>query len=318
MKKSRIKQKRITLYYLNHLYCHQSYHSRILKYFIYRVLILLISFLVFFYFSEGRFLASFASSFSVLIIYHIIVKLIEQKRLQLTIEQVNEKLATEEFWKRIKSMEKDSFVFFVKEILSNLPGFSEIEITDHLESEGINIICKYKEELIAVQCHLLDDDNAVEARSARELSRAMSRRKYKKGIIISTTDFRNETKEFCNLIKDKREIKLLDKKFFVQMVKDAGKFLKEDEVNNLILRKIEHNERLWQEAREKLFDKPRILPYFLYGSVLLILSIIINSHIKYFYYTGALVLYMLGIIGVISTFNNKQKKIFTQWNDQIR
>ena len=64
------------------------------------------------------------------------------------------------------------------------------------------MVAKEKDQWVAIQCHILDDEDMVEARQARELSKAMSARGYSQGIIISTTDFRQATIDFCNLISE--------------------------------------------------------------------------------------------------------------------
>jgi len=314
----KFKEKRLNAYYLSHSGVSQSYNSRLINYFFTRFLVLISAFLIFIFVSEGKHVyASFIAGSSVLIIYHLIVKTIEQKKLDKIIKQVREKVATEDFWKKIQTLDKDAFVLFLKEILEKLPDFSDVEIADNLDSEGINLICKHKGEWSAIQCHLLDGDDAVEARNARELSRAMSKRKYKKGFIISTTDFRDNTKLFCNLIKEKRQINLLSKKELIEMAKDAGKFPSEEEVKNLILKKVEHRERVWQEAREKIFARPRIMSYFIYGTFLILLSMVINLRIlKYIYFICALVLYMFGIIGFI--FSLKREQVASKWQNKIQ
>jgi len=268
----KIQMKKVENFYKNYLYQGRSYHSRFFNYFFTRFLIFIGAFLVFIYISEGeRLYASLASGISVLIIYHLVTITLEGKRLENIKSEVNKRLAAEEFWKKIQALDKEGFILFIKEMLANLPGFYDVEVVNHLESEGINLICKYQGELVAVQCHLLDGENTVEPREARELSRAMSRRKYKKGIIISTTDFRDNTKAFCELIQEKRDIKLLGEHEFMQMAQEAGKFPIEDEVKNIILKKVEHKERIWLNAQKKIFARPRIMPYFIYGTIFLLL-----------------------------------------------
>src|SRR5690554_3741756 len=181
------KKKQLNAYYLKVLYQGQSTFLRLLNYFIYRFLVFLGSFIFFFYFTQGqRLLAAFWAAVSVLIIYHYGTNYLFNKKLAQIKMDVNSNIGEEEFWRRIKAMDKEAFVLFIQEMLSRLPRFFQIEVTEHLENEGIDIICKYGDELVAVQCQLLDGDNTVESRAARELSKAMSRRNYSKGIIIST------------------------------------------------------------------------------------------------------------------------------------
>ncbi|NLT94759.1 MAG: restriction endonuclease [Clostridia bacterium] len=313
------KKKRINSYYLGVIYNGQSAFLRAWNYLFYRMLVLVSSILFFLYFSEGQKLFSaFFAGVSVLLIYHFIAKYFYNKQFTQVKREVNLKLAEEEFWRRIKAMDKESFVQFVAEILNRLPFFSEIEITEHLENEGIDILCKYGDQLTAIQCQLLDGDNAVESRDARQLSKAMSRRKYSRGFIISTTDFRDDTKRFCNLIKEKRQIKLLGQKELIQMAIDAGKYPKEEEINDLILKKIERQNRVFQEAREKLFNKPRLKPYFLYGTFLLVLGLFLfDKGPKFLYLLGASGLYLLGITGFFLNLKNFKGRENGPWFDKL-
>lgn len=313
------KKKRIKAYYLGVLFKGQSPFIRVLNYFSYRLLVLLGAFLFFLYFTEGqRPLSAFCAGVSVLVIYHLAESHLFNKKFSRLKQDVNFKIGEEEFWRRIKTMDKEGFIAFIQEILSRLPGFSELQITENLENEGIDILCKYGAEPIAIQCQLLDGDNAVESKDARELSRAMSRRKYVKGIIISTTDFRDDTKRFCSLIKEKRKIKLLGKKELIQMAIEAGKYPSEDEINDLILKKIEYQSRIFLEAREKLFIKPRLKPYFIYGTLLFCCGLLFfEQGFKFFYFLGAAALYMLGIIGFILNLNTFKGQVNSRWQDKL-
>lgn len=310
------RKSQIDTYYLNQFHRGQANYLRICNYLIYRLLVLVVSFLFFFYFTEGeKPLAAFGAGVSVLFIYHFVLKHLNEKRFEQVKNEVNKKIAEEEFWRRIKAMDKEGFVGFVKEILEKLPQFSEVEITEHSESEGIDLIAKYQNQLVAIQCQFLDDDNTVESKSARELSKAMSRRKYIQGIIFSTTDFRDDTKRFCSLIKDKRQIILLNAKEFVQMAIDADKYPGGEEIKDLILKKIEQEARAFRDAREKLFAKPQIIPYFIYGTLLLGCGMLFNLSIKYLYYLGALGLYYLGATGLLINQQNKKRQAYRGWQD---
>ncbi|KJS21287.1 MAG: hypothetical protein VR72_11065 [Clostridiaceae bacterium BRH_c20a] len=316
---TRSRQKnRIKGYYLSHLYQGQSFYGRAFNYLCYRVLVLAAAFIFFLYFTEGEhILFVFITAVSVLVIYHLAALYITNKKLEYVKREVGERLAQEEFSVRVNSMEKESFVIFIQDLLTNIGEFSQVEITEHLESEGIDLIAKYQGELVAIQCHSLAGENAVESRSARELSKAMSRRKYDKGIIISTTDFRDDTSYFCNLIREKRRIILLGQKELIQMAKDAGKYPREEEIKDLLLKKIEHQARTFQGARQRVFAKPRLMPYFLYGTVLLIFGLLIDLSPKYLYYFGAGGLYLLGVIGIVFTFKDNKGITNSGWQDKL-
>ncbi|KJS83744.1 MAG: hypothetical protein JM58_12145 [Peptococcaceae bacterium BICA1-8] len=324
MKKSffnitRSRQKnRINGYYLSHLYQGQSFYARAFNYLCYRVFVLAAAFIFFLYFTGGEhILFVFITAVSVLIIYHLAARYITNKKLEYVKREVNESLAQEEFSVRVNSIEKESFVIFIEDLFTNIEEFSEVEITEHLESEGIDLLGKYQGELVAIQCHSLDGENAVESRSARELSKAMSRRKYNKGIIISTTGFRDDTSYFCNLIREKRKIILLGQKELIQMAKEAGKYPREEEIKNLLLKKIEHQARDFQAARERVFAKPRITPYFVYGTILLIFGFMIDLSPKYIYYLGAGGLYLLGIIGIVVALKNNKEVSNFGWQEKL-
>jgi len=312
------KKNRIDAYYNSYLYSGQSQYVRLFNYFVVRVLVLMGAFLFFLYFTAGQKpLSAFWAALSVLVIYHFAANYQKDKRLTRVKDEVNAKIAEEEFWQRINAMDKEGFVLFIQEMLSGLPGFTQIESTEYLESEGIDLIGKYNNELLAFQCHLLDGEDAVESQKARALSKAMSRRGYCKGIIISTTDFRDDTKHFCKMVKDKRQIVLLARKDLVQMAKDAGKYPREEEIKDLILKKIEHHNRIFLESHAKLFAKPRLLPYFLYGTLLLGSGMLFNMGLKYLYYLGASGLYFLGITGLIVNLQHQKRQSRPGWQDKL-
>ena len=311
-----LQKNKINSFYLNCLYNGQTLPTRIFNFFLNRMLVFIISFLLFILFTEGeRFYASFAAAFSVLLIYHFIMKYLEEIKLNQVIYKVNEKIGRENFFKKIKSMDHESFINFIKEILEELPGFADIQVTEYLEDEGINLLCQYRGELTAIQGHLLDGENMVEARRARQLSRAMSKRGYKKAIIISTTDFREDTKLFCDLIREKRQISLLGQEEFIQMAKDAGKFPNEAEIRNLILKKLEHKERVWHKNSKKIFAKPRITGYLVYGIFLLFIGFF-EGDFQHLYWLCALILFVFGLTGIFLNMTPK-KSLAASWQDLL-
>ncbi|MGI6227445.1 MAG: restriction endonuclease [Peptococcales bacterium] len=313
----RTRKNQIDAYYQNQLYGGQAKYLRVFNYFFYRLLVLIGSVLFFFYFAGlEKPWSAFWAGVSVLIIYHFSVNYLKEKKLRELTLEINKKISEEEFWRRIKTMDKEGFIIFIRELLLKLPSFTQVKINEQYE-DGIDIFAKYHKEIVAIQCHPLDGDEMVESKSAREFSRGMSRSKIEKGIIISTTDFREDTKRFCNLIKDKRQIKLLGAKDVMQMAMDAGKFPQKDEITDLILKKIEHEARSFQETREKLFAKPQIVPYFFYGTLLLVGGLLFNFNAKYLYYIGAGGLYFLGIIGLVLNIQNKNRKTLWGWQDKL-
>ncbi|MFZ5943022.1 MAG: restriction endonuclease [Bacillota bacterium] len=309
----------VEAFYLNEMYKGQSVYARWLNTFLYRFLVFAVAFLLFLLSSNGtKIVISLVSAISVVVIYHYVAGRFKQKKLKKTKETVNQGLAGDIFWKKIRTMDRELYIDFIADLFTKLPGFSEVEKTDFLQSEGINIICRYKGELTAVQCHLLEGEDTVEARSVRELSRAMSIRKYTSGIVISTTDFRNDAKNFCSLIKDKREIILLGKNELVSMAKEGGKYSSDEEVKNLLIKRIEHRERLWQDAGNKIFSKPRVATYFIYGTVLLVLGTIINLNIKYLYYFSTVVLYSIGIFTIFHSYKTRDLgNKLPSWQDKL-
>ncbi|MFZ7103689.1 MAG: restriction endonuclease [Peptococcaceae bacterium] len=301
-----IKKSRVEDYYLKQLYKGQAAYTRWFNFFIYRILVLGGSFFTFLVFTGGnKVLISLFAGISVLGCYHFLAKRVEKIRLAQVIQKENAKLANEEFVKSLKAMDKESFVSFIFAVLAKLGDFTELTKTDYLESEGINFICKYQGELTLVQCHLLDGEDTVGSRYVRELSRAMSKRKYIRGLIISTTDFRDDARIFCDLIKDKRNIILWDCKELIRISREAGKYPQDADIKDLILKRMEHQERNWQDAQRRILGKTRITPYFIYAAVLVGASNFIHTGLKYIYYGGAAVLFALGTLGLITSLRSR-------------
>lgn len=303
-----LQKDKIKKYYLGKLYQGQAAYTRWLNFFFYRLVVFLGAFFFFLLYSQGKMvLISFLSGISVLLIYHYLAQKIEKRQLANVIAEENAQLAYGEFRRRLKGLDKDGFTAFIGEILSSLPQFSQLERTEHLESEGVDFICKYQGELTLIQCHLLDGEEAVESRNARKLSRAMSKRKYSQGIIISTTDFRKDTEIFCDLVKEKRKIQLWNEKKLVEMVKASGNYPKEEEIKDLLLKHLEHQERKWPQTGEKILGKTRIIPNVFYGCFLIFLSNFTLPSFRYLYYGGAFLLFILSLVGFIMG-KNKVKK----------
>lgn len=292
-------------YYYSHLYQEQSYPSRVLQFYLTRFFVLGTSFIILLFYSGGeRLVAAFLAALALVVIYHLIAKTIEGKMIERIVKKLRNEVREEEFWKRIKTYDKDSFSNFIREVLTKHPQYSEVSLTPDLEYQGINMVAKEKEQWVAIQCHILDDEDMVEARQARELSKAMSARGYSQGIIISTTDFRQATIDFCNLISEKRKINLINKKELFKMAQKAEQLPTETEVNDLILKKIENQHRLWRENQGKIFAKPRALPYFLYGTFLIAMGFIWNGGVPFLYFGSASVLYTLSLLSLIINFTS--------------
>lgn len=290
-----------------------SPYSRIVNFYLKRILTFISTLVIMIIFQINVYVALYFS-FLILAFYHYSDKKIESKKLNNYISFLRDKISQEIFWKKIKSMDEEDFNIFIGDLLESLPQFSEIRET-YFNNQAVDFIVKFNESEIPIKSHLLDGENAVEAYSAREFSRYMSKHKYKKGIIISTTDFRENTKSYCELITEKRKINLLGKNDLYQMAIEAGKNPTKHEIDDAILKRIEYRERAFKNAQKKIFAKSNSSNYILAGTFLLLFSIFISGTTNYIYYLASLFLFVFAAVSFL--LGIKKEKNNYNWQDKI-
>lgn len=244
--------------------------------------------------------------------YYFIHKKIVKKQRKKKIIEIRNKISQEIFWRKVKGMDQYDFLSFIQGILEKLPEFSEIEKT----YQDIDFKAKFNNENIVINCHLLDGENAVEASAARSLSRFMNKNSYETGMIITTTDFRDSTKSFCEIIQKKRKIILLAREDLYKMARDAKSLPSDTEIDDTILKRMEYKKRAWKNAQTNLFSKTNLKNYILGGLFLLIFAYFVEGKISFLYYISSILLFSFGFISF--WVKVKDEDIDCTWQDKTR
>ncbi|SMB92652.1 Restriction endonuclease [Desulfonispora thiosulfatigenes DSM 11270] len=303
-------KKKLENYYYNSLKKKEAPYAKTIKTFFKHLFIFIILVSVLVYYVDNILIVTLLSLGGFHFFYYSNKK-IEKKKMNKFIKGLRNNISQEIFWKRIKGMDKDDFVVFIQSVLEGLPQFTEVTKS----GQEIDLEAKFNDENIVITCHLLDGENAVEAYSARELSRFMSKNNFDKGIIISSTDFRESTKTFCEIIKEKRKILLLARHDLLEMARDADKLPLNSEIDDAILKRIEYKERAWKHTQEKIFAKSNLSNYILGGFFLLIFGIFMEGKINLLYYVASFLLFSFGAISF--WVGIKKENIDYKWEDKI-
>lgn len=292
------------------LYQEKTRLLTILNYSLKSFLFFIVFFLIFLGINKVNLVFAGTISLFYTVIFNKVLRTKEKDKIRIKTRDLKEKIEQDLFWKKIKSFDQYSFINYVKNVLDNLPSFSNVKVID----EGLYLEALFNNEIFVIKCFLNDGEDSVESYSVRNFSRLMNEKGYKKGIIISTTDFREDAKYFCQLISNQRKIFLFGKDKFLQMVKESNLYTSSQETMDAIIKRREYKERIWRNKR-KIFAKPNISKYLYSAIFLLMMTNFIPSQLNFFYYTCAFILLFISFITY--WLNNRRVIKEKSWREDL-
>lgn len=249
-----------------------------------------------------------------LLIVHLIIRYLREQDFNSKKEQKRYYLARKKVIENILKQQPQWFPGYLFENLKVIEGFSDVRLNPDISQEpDIPILAKYKGEDIGIGCNH-DEENLVESRKIKRFFGALVRRGYNKGFYISTTDYREEAKNFSRNIKSQCNIKLIDQEGIIEVVKLAKIWPSEKEVDELVNLEVDKLLNSKRNARKDVISSSKAMDYVFYGAVLIGFTMLFDTQFKYLYYFCAGILLIMATVSFlphIKKDNNKHNtKIF--------
>ncbi|MCC5912539.1 MAG: restriction endonuclease [Clostridiaceae bacterium] len=257
-KKNRSNSRRFRLYYNQNKEDTRSSTAKIVDYVIWRI-ILFFGVLFMLYFRGMTIYTSTIIATLTLTGLHIVSIKLRSNRIEDLKKEKRRVVATQRIYKEIMNKTFDELKEYVEKIFSER-GFNNIR---HLHSDTRNILMEgfYGGEKIMISFYLHKNDYDVELKDIREFLCKVIEHDVKKGIVITTADFTQDSYNFIENINKNYKISLMNKELLMKIIEVNEMFPTEEEIDEIIDNKISKSEIKWQKYKTAAFSSKKIKGY---------------------------------------------------------
>jgi len=283
-------KRKLKKYYIEKTKNGKTYIAIVLDKIFIKVIVAL-AFFLYFFFETQDFIFAAIISVQFFLLYSLISYKIRKRKLESSIEDIHRELARGKIYEDLINETSLDFSERVKSTLEKC----NIEDIKLLNQKHLDMTGYINGEIIGIKYFQYNEDHKVTVNSIREFFLTLKNIGIKNGVIITTSSFVEDAKSFLPKLKNHISIHLVNLDGFISIMRKAGTYPTDKELEGLILEKISDNRRKLVEYRNTVLSKGKATKY-------IVLSIIIFFWGKItpykFYYSIAS--YLLLILGLIS------------------
>ncbi len=306
MFKNRRKYIILKKFYLKHIRNGKS----VIAIFVDTILIRLVFCLILFsytYFKTNNFLFSIIIIIQFFILYNLVLYKIYKIRLKKSREVVNFNIGKEKVYKELINKIPYEFYDYIKQALDCI-NMNKIEFSSE---DNIDMIGFIDERKVGIKCYQFTEDYKVSVNDVRKVFLAFKKQNVDEGIIITTSSFMDDVKDFMVKLEQHINIDLYNLEKLVKLIRHTELYPSQKEIKEIILSKISDERRKIKQYQSIVISKSKVIKY-------MILSALIFFWGRYtpYYLYYCIISYILFILAVISlarylselfVSNNKEK-----------
>lgn len=295
-KKDRGDSLRFRNYYLRTKNDNRGTFAKIFDYSIWRIVMFCILFL-FLYLRTNQLYLSMIVTLVTMIVLHIIAIRGRNRRFQQMKEQKRRYIASRRAYNEIMNKTIDEMEDYIKEVFTPM-GFSQFEF---IESAQRHILLKslYKNDKIMILFNIYKNDFDVELKEVKEFIYTITDNRIKKGILVTTSNFTNDSYDFINKLSENYTLLLVNKEQLLKIIEESGLFPNEEEIDEMIESKISRKRNRLNEYKKTVLSKSKIKGYIIL-SLYLILTSWYTPYIIYYIIVASLILALALIIFIFN------------------
>lgn len=301
-KKNRGDSLRFRNYYLKTEKDSKGIFAKIFDYFIWGLIIFCVLFL-FLYLKTGRlYMSIVVTSIAIVIFYSMAIRGKNLKFQQIK-EQKRRNIAGRRIYNEIMNKTVGEMGDYIKEIFASM-GFSQFEF---IQSTQRHILLRslYGDNKIMILFNIYKNDLDVELKEVREFIHTMIDNKIKRGILITTSDFTEDSYSFINKLSKNYTLMSVNKKQLLNIIEKNGFFPGEKEIDEIIESEISKKRNRLNEYRKTVLSKNKIKGYIIL-SLYLILTAWYTPYIIYYMIVAGFVLALAFITFIFNIGYNSE------------
>ncbi|MDR5658016.1 restriction endonuclease [Serpentinicella sp. ANB-PHB4] len=301
--KNRSSSRRFNAYYMQSKEDQRNQTAKVFDYVLVRFMVFLVIF-TFTYVEFNNVYTSGLTALVILTVIHFILIKHREKKLSKNKILKRKSLAGQKVYKELTNKTQEEAQDYIYNLLSTL-HFKNIKF-ESVQNKVIELNAALNGERVNILFYLYKADVDVELKEVREFFQNSVKNEVNKGVVITTSDFTQDTYNFLEQLHGKFKLILINKDMLLRVIDKCNLFPDEDEIDEIIENKISKKERKWSQYKNVMFSGQKVKGYFLLSIYLLILS----RHIPYstYYKTVALTTLLLGLISLAAYMLKKKNK----------
>ncbi len=284
-----ITKKRLNNYYLRKSAKGKTYLA-ILFDAVFVKIIVLTGLFIFFFIRTLDLLFSSIITIQFLILYLIISYKINKVRLKSNIDKVNEEVVKKKVYKDLINKTPIEFVETIKCNLEKL-DFAKLDI---VSQRDLDLVGELRGKKTGIRCFQFSKDYNVGTNIIREFFLTLRQHELEQGVIITTSSFSEDVKDFLPKLKDHIDIHVIDLNRIIKIMKKAETYPSNKEIDKIILNQIAEKRKKLIEYGNTVVSKKKFAKYLIIATLILFFGRI--TPYKLYYQIIAVILYILGLI----------------------
>ncbi|MGI6426786.1 MAG: restriction endonuclease [Natronincolaceae bacterium] len=242
---------------------------------------------LFSYLKTGRLYLSIIITLVTAIVFHLIFMRNRSIRFQQMKKQKRLHIARRKVYNEIMNKTAGEMADYIKEIFISM-GFNQLEFVENTQKRVL-LKSLYRDNKIMILFNIYRNDLDVELREVKEFIYTMANNGVKKGILITTSDFTKDGRDFINKLSKNYALLLVNKKQLLNIIEKNGFFPDEKEIDEIIENEICRESNRLHRYRDAALSKNKIKGYIIL-SLYLILTAWYTPYTVYYMIVAGLIL----------------------------
>ena len=231
--KAKIKSNKLKKYYIEKSQDGKTHMAIFLDIVIFRIFLTTILF-YYLYYKTNTLWFSFIITVQFLLLYIILARKVKNIKLNKNILMINNKVAKDKIHKDYINQTPDSFITTIKDNLEKC-NFKDLYQEDN---KDIDLIGIFNEKKIGIRCYQYNQDYKVNFNNVREFFLSLRDKNLEEGIIITTSTFSQEARDFIGRLANYKKIVTIDLDGLIGVMKKSGTYPSLKEIEKVILSEI--------------------------------------------------------------------------------
>lgn len=299
-RQTRSNSMRFKNYYLNSKDDKRTNFAKIFDYFIWRIITFFMVFL-FLYLRINRLYASVTATSVIVIIIHSIAVRGRNFKLKQMKKQKRRHIAGQRVYNEIMNKTADEMEKYLENLFSRI-GFNQISFLENAQ-RYILLKAGYRGYETIILFYMYRNDFEVELKEVREFFYTMLDNGVNKGILMTTSDFTNNSYDFVDKLNEKEEeltLILANKEQFLNIIEQNNLFPSEEEIDEIIESKVRRQTNRWNKYKTTALSKNNFKKYIVV-SLYLVLTAWYTPYITYYIIVASAILGLAAITFIFNT-----------------
>lgn len=309
-KKNRSNSRRFKAFYSNTQEDKRNDVAKVMDYVLWRCFIFFAAFILTFLRHVNLYRAMFIAII-ITSVYHVIsIKARKEKVNELKVQK-RRTIASQRVYKEILNKTIDEMKEYIRIIFTKV-GFTDIEYAN-ADHRSILLTANYNNNKVMLACYTYKNDFDVEVKDLKEFLCQLTQNNIKKGIIVTTSDFTQDSYHYLNQINDNYNLILLNREKLLKIIQANSMFPTEEEIDEVIENQISKKNKNWEKYKSAALSNKKIKGYLTLSIFLAIASFYIPYTM--YYIVVASITMLLTLITFINYIRNKENNEEERWED---